>query len=510
MSSVTIGMTSKGINSTSRVISGGVSLDCRLKEPCGLHDPVFIVKGLSKSYNNYNFCTWRGRYYWVNEIVFLTNDIQEVHCSLDPLATYKGAIDDTYAYVQYGDAANWNHYIDDVRISPELEAPEWEDTQVFDACDKWSQTGVVVMRYMDCSTDAGVKVISMTPSAFAGMLEDLTKSITPSMTVAELTSMFGGQGSWRDCILSARWMPINIATSGSSTIHLGGIPCTVKHYDYSNDIVPIYAYSKLISLDWSAFNDWPFAKTSRWTSLQIYTPIGYAEIPIDYLRNQSSLYYRFAINCATGETAIKISDENNGDGYCYATFSGDLGVDMMGMVGSGYSNRTALGNIIKTGASIGMAAFSAGMSAGGAFLGGAQSVNNVEGATAADAKAMGTKMQTRSLLSSGIDGIAGGLPTGVGHSGFSGSVGGGAEKLWLTSPMGQAIFTMRSFRPLLKSSYDDFCDMYGYPVNYYLQLSSVTGFCKCSGAFVRDIQGATPADISTINSYLNSGIVLEA
>lgn len=513
MSSVTIGMTSKGINSTSRVISGGVSLDCRLKEPCGLHDPVFIVKGLSKSYNNYNFCTWRGRYYWVNEIVFLTNDIQEVHCSLDPLATYKGAIDDTYAYVQYGDSANWNHYIDDIRISPELEAPEWEDAQVFDLCDGWNQTGVVVMRYMDCSTSGGVKVVSMTPSAWAGLLDELQNSITASMTVAELTTMFGGQGSWRDCILSAKWIPLNIASGGSSQLHLGGIPCNVNHYDYSNDMAPMYTYSKTISLNWSVFNDWPFAKTSRWTSCQLYTPLGYLDIPVDYLRNQQSLYYRFAVNCSTGEASIKVSDGSNGSGFCYGVLSGDLGIDIMGTVGTGYSNRTALGNIFKTGAEIGMAAFSLGASAGSSYVSAASSARSASKGTAAELNTIGEaagNQAMRQTIGSGISGIASAVPTGVGHSGASGSVGGGAEKLWITSPMGQAMFTVRSFRPLLKSSYDDFCDMYGYPVNYYLQLSSVSGFCKCSGAFVRDIQGATPADISTINSYLNAGIVLEA
>lgn len=510
MSSVTIGMTTKGINSTSRVMSGGVSLDCRLKEPCGLHDPVFIVKGLSKSYNNYNFCTWRGRYYWVNEIVFLTNDIQEVHCSLDPLATFKGAIDDTYAYVQYGDAGNWNHYIDDVRLSPELEAPEWSGNEMFDLTTYFNETGVVVMRFMDCGNGGGVKTVSMSPSNFLSMLEDLY-SLFNGKAIDELGAYLGGLGSWRDNIFSCRWLPLNIATSGSSQLRLGGIDCNVPCYYYQN-VIPIYTYDGTIDLSvyWANFADYPFAKTSRWTSIQVTTPFGYADIPIDYLRNQTTLYYRTAINAATGEISIKFSERTTGDGYCYATFAGDLGVDLMGILGTGVGFRQGVANAMRFGGQLGIAAASAGISAGGAFLGGAQSMNKVEGSTAADAKAMGTKMQNKSLLSSGINGIASCVPTGVGHTGGSGSIGGGAERLWLTSPIGMGVFTIKAFRPLLQMGYDDYCDMYGYPVNYYLQLSSVTGFCKCSGAFVRDIPGATPADISSINSFLNNGIVLEA
>lgn len=512
MSSVTLGMTTKGINSTSRQISGGVTVDAKLKDPvCGLHSPVFKVKGLSKTYNNYNFCIWRGRYYWVDEIVFLTNDIQEVHCRLDPLATFKGAIDDTYAYVQYGDAANWNKFIDDVRLSPELEEPAWCDTQMFKIVDMFDETGVIVMRYMDCGHGGGVKTISMTPSAFFGMLDDLYALIS-SATVSECIGYVGGCGSWRDNILSCVWVPFKLQTTGYSQIRLGGVTCNVNCYFIQNAI-SVYAYDKGIDLDWSVFNDWPFAKTSRWTSCQFITPFGYADIPIDLLRNQSKIYYRMAVDYTSGDIAIKISERTNGDGYCYASFGGNVSVNMMGALGTGHGFRQAFGESLKFGADLATSAFSMGMSAGGAWLNGAAEVNShlMEG-TASDvngAIANANRSMTRSLVSSGIDGISKCMPSGVGHSHASGSIGGGAERLWLTSPIGNCLFIMKSFRPLLKNSYDDFCDMYGYPVNYYLQLSSVTGFCKCSGAFVRDIPGATPADISTINSFLNNGIVLE-
>ena len=175
MSSVTIGMTTKGINSTSRVMSGGVSLDCRLKEPCGLHDPVFIVKGLSKSYNNYNFCTWRGRYYWVNEIVFLTNDIQEVHCSLDPLATFKGAIDEATAFVQFS-STNQNEWADDPRFTPEKEDPDWSYAKKYTPS-FFNTDGYVVLRVMDCLADGGVKTWATSIGNFKNMFPFLEEMI---------------------------------------------------------------------------------------------------------------------------------------------------------------------------------------------------------------------------------------------------------------------------------------------------------------------------------------------
>ena len=112
MPNVKIGTISKRLNSTYSTVNG-TSLSCKLKDICGMQSPVFEVQGLTKG-TFYNYASFEGRYYWVDEIEYETNNIQYVHCSIDPLATFKDAIKNTYGLVVYGDSTHWSKLIVDV------------------------------------------------------------------------------------------------------------------------------------------------------------------------------------------------------------------------------------------------------------------------------------------------------------------------------------------------------------------------------------------------------------
>lgn len=509
MSSVTIGMTSKGINSTSRVMSGGVSLDCRLKEPCGLHSPVFRVKGLSKSYNNYNYCTWRGMYYWVDEIVFLTNDIQEVHCHLDPLATYKGAIDDTYAYVQYGDAANWNKYIDDPRISPEREYSVYTLEDEHRVIPYYSDTGTVVMTFMDCGNGGGFKTVAMLPSTFLLMLDDLY-SLFSSATVEEIYAYMGGCGSWRDNIMSCIWVPFDYSSipgSGDTGVRLGGVymAITVK-YLVPNYIVP---GTGSWALNWADFDTYPFLRNERWTSLQVVTPIGYSAIPIDTLVNQSTLYIKSALDITSGDFHVKFSESADGDGQVYACFSGNVALDLMKVLGTGHGFGQATASAMGFAARLGISAATAGISMGNSAMNSVQQMSSsLTGGARLEKDEINYAMQ-RGAVSSGISALSS-IPSVKQASCASGSIGGGPSALHLTSTKGNAFLVRKTFGTNDISHYINMCNKYGYPCNAYLKLGSISGYCQCAGAFIDNIPGATLDEISTINSYLNAGIIIEA
>ena len=119
---VSFGATSKRINSTSQTYTTYASnVDVILKDPCSSQTPVFRVTRSAFGNNplTFNYAQWGSWYYWVDDIVYLTNDIIEIHCHLDPLATYKTAITGSYGLVIYGDSAHHNEYADDTRFYPE-------------------------------------------------------------------------------------------------------------------------------------------------------------------------------------------------------------------------------------------------------------------------------------------------------------------------------------------------------------------------------------------------------
>ena len=528
---VMIGRTNKRINSTSQTFADSTSLDCRLKEPCSQQAPVFIVQGLSKT-TFYNYAKFLNHYYWIDDIVYETNDIQEVHCHLDPLATYKGAIENSYAFIQYGDSGNWNKYIDDLRFSPESRAPEANFDDDFDCIPTLASNpsnGYVILRYFDCGGNTpGVKVIAMTLSAFSSMLNNLANLFDATSTIGEITAAIGGQGSWRDNIISCVYVPLTgIDTSQHvSQIRLGGVPCNVSGYMQAAITLRPIDYTITINHNPSYWTNCPFMRNPRWVSVQVSTPFGCASIPYDLVKpildTDVKLYVKSVADIQTGDVTIKITDKNDGLGVCLASFSGNISVNFMNLLGSGMDLGKGIVNSVQSGINIASTAFSLGASMGGTAVAAQNAVPTptkrqlerevFQNAYNAELNRAGNQGTQAALVASGID-IAQSLPTGIGTAGMpSGGIGSGFSSLYLTTDPGKGTFAMRLYKPLSNPDYQDFCDLYGYPVNDYMRISSIAegSFIKCSGASVQGALGATEANKSTINSYLNAGFYLEA
>ena len=87
----------KKINSTRQPADSGTSYSVRMKESTSMENPVFILQGGIDP--NINYVSAFGKYYFIDDIVLITNDIVELHCSIDVLATHKTAIGDYMAYI---------------------------------------------------------------------------------------------------------------------------------------------------------------------------------------------------------------------------------------------------------------------------------------------------------------------------------------------------------------------------------------------------------------------------
>lgn len=86
---------SKKPNSTKRP-SGGSLVTVRLKDNCSVLNPVFLLTGYNLSHN---YVKWGSRYYYIDDIVIVGNELAEYHCSTDALATFKDVIGASNQYV---------------------------------------------------------------------------------------------------------------------------------------------------------------------------------------------------------------------------------------------------------------------------------------------------------------------------------------------------------------------------------------------------------------------------
>ena len=112
MAQASFGTFSKRRNSTKQPTSLSDTRTVTLKETTSQDRPTFIVTGNNF---NYNYCSWDGKYYFIEDIESLRNNEIAVHCVLDPLATYKAEIIASTQFVCYSSQAG-NAWLADTRI----------------------------------------------------------------------------------------------------------------------------------------------------------------------------------------------------------------------------------------------------------------------------------------------------------------------------------------------------------------------------------------------------------
>lgn len=538
---VSFGATSKRINSTSQTYTAYASnVEVILKEPCSSQTPVFRVTRSAFGNNplTFNYAQWGSWYYWVDDIVYLTNDIIEIHCHLDPLATYKTAITGSYGLVIYGDSAHHNEYADDTRFYPEKlyhsQTPAHAD--IFGLTPE--KGGTIVMTFTQTAsvdwmsgssavTSCGIHTAIMSVSEFMAAMGDLTNfdcltgwsgdgALEIVQAFQRLVQSTGG-GSIVDNIQRAIWIPFNtsnlLTAIGSANytqrqgLMLGGVlAANTVWYETSNTFVLNHNGEIALAMN-DLVGSHGFLKNDRWLSVQVTTPGGYSAIPTDTFKDSNYIYFRSSLCINDGSYSVKICrSRDSSDQKVYndaiASFSGCLGVNVKGAI---YGGPTTSSMIADAGAAIVTGALGI---AGGAMIGGA--VAGMEGGADMGSmiEAQGMKMGYNQI-SSGIQGAIPGASYNI--SAPSGSFGGSVTSMFLTPTAGKMTVYAECWAPKDIANYDNYCARYGYPCNSYMQLSSLASgsFCQCAGFTVQGAAGATEAAKSTINSYVNSGIYLD-
>lgn len=93
---------SKKPNSTKQPSGSGTELTVHLKENCSVLNPIFIVAGYNLSHN---YIKWGSRYYFIDDIIIISDYHAEYVCSTDVLATFKSDIGASTQFVTRANSA---------------------------------------------------------------------------------------------------------------------------------------------------------------------------------------------------------------------------------------------------------------------------------------------------------------------------------------------------------------------------------------------------------------------
>lgn len=122
---VTLKVNSSPVEKIGKDISTGTDFTCRLKEECNILKPVIIVTSSSSLAGfNYMYIADFGRYYFIDNIKLLHNNLWEISGHVDVLETYKTAILANDAVIKRQQNM-YNLYLDD----PEFKTYNYERIQ---------------------------------------------------------------------------------------------------------------------------------------------------------------------------------------------------------------------------------------------------------------------------------------------------------------------------------------------------------------------------------------------
>lgn len=298
---------SKRKNSTKQP-SGGTQISVRLKDNCSVEAPVFILTG---GLPDYNYVEAFGHYYFVSDIVSLTADVSEIHCTQDVLATYKSDIGNTSAFVMYDETSNTT--ITDARLATVKNCVTASNYNTLSS--HISTTGMFIATVTgQASTQSYVisasDVIKLIPdiqtqieNVFPTATGVLDADFVPTIIAAIKQIITAGHVA--ENIRDVRWVPVSASGINPRHIYAGMYDTNIVA-----GIVPMSPGSRLltdtkvINIPWQ-FSDW--RNMEPYTQLMAYIPfVGVVGLPTAALQSESSINFKTSIDVVTGDMAVSL------------------------------------------------------------------------------------------------------------------------------------------------------------------------------------------------------------
>lgn len=454
-------------NNSLKLPTEGTTIPCVLKDSTSLTAPVLELKTATRPDYNYAYISDFGRYYYVTEWIY-DKAIWSCSLAVDVLTSWRSNILNTTAYVEYSSSSYSNNIIDPRMTSSEEKLyTHWEEpteSAIF------STNGCYILSII--STDANgyngaCAVYALTQSQLSQFSSTITAQGFLDGVWEGLKNIFNNPF---DAIVSCRWIPFDYsALSGEE-----------------KEIVVVYAGSgvrgKLLTSNFvsSSFGTAipTRSETKNYTDVApfvtgvLYLPfIGTVPIDLNAFYPSNYIYIKTVCDVVTGDIVYTIGQSAE---FFVSTYSGNCAsqiplsnnmVDSLGMVASSGGIigglATTVAGIVKKDPSL----ISKGLGAVG--LGTYGTVRSAEVHT-----------QTNGAISSRV----------------GAHVQKTIELVLIRSAVRDAIGTERK-------------EIIGLPCFRTTLLSTLIGYCQCSGASVS--APATDNELTLINDYLNSGIYIE-
>lgn len=451
-------------NSTAQPVGASRDYTVYMKEDTSIERPVFILgTGINA---DINYCQWSGNYYFIDDIVLISADQVELHCSLDALATHKTAIGNYTCFVERAAAANDPYIIDDaLSVHQKIISSAVQTNALWDI----NQTGCFVVRTVGDAGDAtGISSWVLTAAELSALLGNAFDENNPDyadIMVDQVVKSFFNPFQY---IVSCMWFPYSkdsIKANNPDNMQMGFWPMGSYYklkagFDF--DSVDLTIPTNYYSGDFRAYHP-------NFTTLKMFLP-GVGVIGLDpIILSHEHITAYTCIDFTTGNINIRLQYRDSLDSIVgdIGSYSGQVGVPIpvaqINNVSQGLTN-------IADQASF---AIAEGASIVGSMIeqGGATTIGGV------------------------VRGVKNALQPGASILGNSGN-------------MATMISNPRLITSIINYGCGEFPNVvYGKPLCRNRKISTLSGYIKCANASIP--LAAPDTEIEAVNNYLNSGFYYE-
>lgn len=222
----------KKYNSTKRPTGAYTTKQCRMKNDCSVKNPVLLIENVEL---DVNYAYFNNRYYFVEDIILNNNNIYEVRCTIDILATYRPNIYNYIAFVERSASEN-DSYLADKDIAPSLKATHYKIAQTDFGSALHITNGAGGCYVVPIMNKNGVEILvtqyldDLGPLFQAGTYENSSFSALGGGMVASLLNLNTFFGK-------VIWIPFNPSgvlsyKSAGTTVYVGTLDFNLPHESY--------------------------------------------------------------------------------------------------------------------------------------------------------------------------------------------------------------------------------------------------------------------------------------
>lgn len=297
--------------------SDATTINVRLKDNTSVLNPTFE---LTTPNLLMNYLKWEGRYYYVNDATLRNNNVYEVSCSSDAMATHKSVIGDYTAMVERS-ASSYDPMLYDVEISKK------EDAGIITKANTslgLYGSGIYIVRVVGRGS---IQSYALSEEDFR-LLVATAFTDTPDYPVNTASLLSGdivkALFNPFQYVVSVMWFPFtSIFTFASGRIFLGWYDSNIiadylTNYTYGLDI--------LVNKPAETYGDYR-DYSNDWCNYQLYVPAcGQIQLDASIMKN-NNIYLHYAVDLLTGVCTCQISADNGlTDPSVISSLSGTFGV----------------------------------------------------------------------------------------------------------------------------------------------------------------------------------------